>query len=198
MNNPISRSFISYCATALLGGMALSACAAQVDDTGTAVDVTSETLKAPEVPAALAVPEGNVVGFALNAEGAQIYKCQLDAAGAAAWVFQAPEADLFWHHFLVGSHYAGPTWEAIDGSTVVGKKLAAASPTATAIPWLLLQAVSHDGTGVMSGVTYIQRLATTGGLAPSSGCDAGHAGVTEDVAYTATYYFYFAKPTRSI
>ena len=61
----------------------------------------------------------------------------------------------------------------------------------TAIPELLLKAVSHSGDGRMSGVTYVQRLDTVGGLAPTAGCDT--AGATARVDYTATYYFYAAN-----
>ncbi len=44
----------------------------------------------------------------------------------------------------------------------------------------------------MAGVTYVQRLDTTGGLAPATGCDASHVGDTARIDYTATYYFYKA------
>jgi len=107
-----------------------------------------------------------------------------------AWVFTAPEATLYeQREEVAGTHYAGPTWEALDGSTVVAARAAAATPDPTAIPWLLLRAVSHGGAGTMSRVTYVQRVATTGGLAPSSGCDAAAVGTVSRVPYTATYCF---------
>jgi uncharacterized protein DUF3455 len=65
---------------------------------------------------------------------------------------------------------------------------------ATAIPWLLLKASSNTGKGTMSKVTYVQRVATTAGLAPTTGCDAEHVAALVDVAYTASYYFYEATP----
>jgi hypothetical protein len=98
------------------------------------------------------------------------------------------------HGYVAGSHYAGPTWESLDGSTVVGARRAGVIVDETAIPWLRLEAVAHTGTGRMSAVTWIQRLDTSAGLAPTTGCDAGHAGDTAPVNYTATYYFYEAKP----
>jgi hypothetical protein len=137
---------------------------------------------APDVPAALAVPEGNRLAFLLDASGQQIYGCQATATGFG-WVLIA--------------HYAGPTWEALDGSTVVGARVAAYSADPTAIPWLLLSAASHAGQGKMSKVSFIQRLNTTAGLAPTTGCDADHVGAQSAIDYTATYYFYEPKPSCS-
>ena len=59
-----------------------------------------------------------------------------------------------------------------------------------AIPWLLLRASSTTGTGVFTNVTYVQRLNTTGGVAPATGCGASTSGTDTSVAYTADYYFY--------
>jgi hypothetical protein len=180
-------------------GLALAGagCASTIDD-GEPAESTAEALAAAcrldiAIPAAIAVPDGNKFAFSFHAEGVQIYKCTLNGS-SASWVFQAPQADLFGnHHHFVGTHYAGPTWEFIDGSSVVGSKVAAATPDPTAIPWLLLKAVSHDGDGRMAEVTYVQRLETVGGLAPATGCDAAHADTIANVDYTATYAFYRAQ-----
>ncbi len=149
------------------------------------------TKDSPSIPTALAVPAGNRLAFRWHAEGVQIYVCTAGASGAS-WVFKAPDANLYREGRLVGAHYAGPTWEALDGSTVVGAKLAAATVDPTAVPWLLLKAASHTGTGRMSAVTYVQRLETTGGLAPAAGCDGTAIGAVANVPYTASYYFYRA------
>ena len=67
----------------------------------------------------------------------------------------------------------------------------------TAVPWLLLVAASHTGIdGHLTPITSIQRLNTTGGKAPATGCDASQVGARADVPYTATYFFYRTK-TRS-
>jgi hypothetical protein len=172
-------------------------CASQVGSEQPVASEAEALSCAPSVPSSLAVPSGNALAFHFDAVGAQIYTCQLSATGAYAWVFKAPDADLFDKHGrIAGSHYAGPTWEALDGSTVVGSKLAAYTADASAIPWLLLQGISHTGDGLMSKVTYIQRLNTTAGIAPAAGCDADHLGAEADVDYTATYYFYKAAPVR--
>lgn len=143
----------------------------------------------------LAVPDASRLSFYYDAVGVQIYTCQATPSGHA-WTFQAPEASLFdGHRRLVLKHYAGPTWESVnDHSKVVAKKLAEFSAHEGAIPELLLQATSHDGKGSLADVDYIQRLATTGGLAPSAGCDASHIGATARVDYTATYAFSRPKP----
>jgi hypothetical protein len=151
----------------------------------------------PPLPSpTLAVPAGNRLALSVDATGVQIYSCKATATGFA-WTFVAPRADLFDDgHELVGKHFAGPTWEWLDdGSTVVGAKVAGFTPDPAAIPWLLLSAASHGGQGRMSKVSYIQRLQTTGGLAPASGCDASHVGAGAEVAYTARYYFY--RPTQN-
>ena len=178
-------------------GLALAAagCASTIHDAEPA-ESTAEALSEAcslEIPDAIKVPDGNRFAFSFHAEGVQIYKCIVNA-GTASWVFQAPQADLFGkHHHFVGTHYAGPTWEFIDGSSMKGSKVAAATVDATAIPWLLLQAVSHNGDGRMADVTYVQRLETVGGLAPATGCDVAHPDAIANVDYTATYAFYRAK-----
>jgi hypothetical protein len=187
---------------ALVLSLAQLGCAAeQGEASGDSAAVESQAMRglhedsAPPLPSpTLAVPDGNQLVFDFDAVGVQIYACQSIATGYA-WVFQAPEARLYRHGRVVGSHFAGPTWEYRDGSKVVGSKLAAFTANPSAIPELLLQAVSHEGEGRMSNVTYIQRLETTGGVASTTGCDAAHVGDTARVAYTATYYFYKAAST---
>jgi hypothetical protein len=146
----------------------------------------------PPLPSpTLAVPAGNTLAFAYHGVGVQIYACEAAATGYA-WVFVAPEATLYdCRGQAVATHFAGPTWEdSSDESTVVGAKLAGFTVDPTAIPWLLLQAASHTGDGRMSDVTYVQRLSTVGGNAPTTGCDAEHVGAASRVDYTATYAFY--------
>jgi hypothetical protein len=135
----------------------------------------------------LAVPDDSRLAFYYDAIGVQIYACQATTTGYA-WTFQAPEANLFDRRgHLVVKHYGGPTWESVsDHIKVVAKKLTEFTAHADAIPELLLQATVHDGNGQMGDVSYIQRLDTAGGLAPSSGCDAAHLGAIARVDYTAT------------
>ena len=142
--------------------------------------------RAPNLPAALQVPPGNTVAFHAFAVGVQIYEWS-----GSAWVFVAPEAVLFADaggHGEVGIHYAGPTWESQSGSKVFGARVAGATVDPTAIPWLLLRAVSTEGPGIFHRVTFIQRVNTTGGTAPAT--PGTGAGSRVEVLYTAEYVFY--------
>ena len=122
------------------------------------------------------------------ARGVQIYECR-----DAKWAFVAPDAQLFDRAGRqIGSHYAGPVWEAADGSKVIGAvKQRADAPAAGSIPWLLLGTKSVGGEGSFSKVTSIQRVATTGGVAPAGAC--AQNGEQARVPYTADYYFFTAK-----
>ena len=123
----------------------------------------------------------------LHAEGAQVYDCKADAGGKLGWAFREPIATLMADGKTVGRHYAGPNWEYSDGSAVVGKA-AGNAPGATAndIPWLKLSVVSQRGTGVLSGITTVQRINTQGGKLDGA-CDK--AGATRSAPYSADYVF---------
>ncbi|MCC2627792.1 MAG: hypothetical protein K0S14_1442 [Thermomicrobiales bacterium] len=148
---------------------------------------------AKEVPADLMPPASAVLLFELGARGDQIYTCTAKPEDSAAfvWTFKAPRAELFNDRGeVVGSHFAGPTRQGQDGSSVKGAVVARADvPFKNAIPWLLPEATSHDG-GAFSTITHIQRLDTKGGVAPSKGCDATHPSEEVRVPYKATYVFY--------
>jgi hypothetical protein len=159
-------------------------------DVGSADPAISSHACPEGVPPELAPAPDQDLSFVLSATGVQKYTCASTATGAA-WTLVAPDAQLFKNGHRVGTHDAGPTWRYRDGSTVVGAKAAEATPDASAIPWLLLTATSHAGErGRMTGVTSIQRMSTTGGRAPATGCDADHIGAASDVPYTADYFFY--------
>jgi hypothetical protein len=148
---------------------------------------------AQQVPEQLRPPTGERVLLQVHAKGDQIYTCKSDGT-QFAWTLKAPDAKLFDKDGRpFGKHFAGPSWEANDGSRVTGKAVANASPDPDSIPWLLLNTVSHDGSGVLSPVTNIQRLNTKGGKAPASGCDASHVGQEVRVPYSADYLFFAPK-----
>ena len=149
---------------------------------------------AQQVPAALQTAADEQLVVQVHAKGDQIYSCKVDGA-QAGWTLKAPEAQLFDKDGKAfGKHFAGPSWEASDGTRVVGKAAAnVASPDADSIPWLLVKVVSHAGDGVLARVTSIQRINTKGGKAPASGCDAGHAGQEVRVPYSADYLFFAPK-----
>ena len=148
----------------------------------------------PVVPAAVAAPSDQVLAVEARATGVQIYECgaNKDDPARVEWIFRAPEADLFdTKGKQIGKHYAGPTWEATDGSKVVGEIQSRDNgPDPQAIPWLLLRVTATSGDGIFARIRSIQRVATSGGRAPMEGCTEGVVGVVARVPYTATYYFY--------
>ena len=149
----------------------------------------------PDVPKDLEAPAGEEVILVGHAKGVQIYACQKGEDQKFAWVLKAPEAKLTdAARKRIIHHYAGPTWEHVDGSKVVGKVVAKAdAPKPGAIPWLLLTATSHAGEGILSRVTSIQRIHTAGGLAPKAkSCKASANGKEARSRYSADYYFYGA------
>jgi hypothetical protein len=148
----------------------------------------------PEAPESLRPPPGEVLAVKAVAQGTQNYECRAGDGGTFAWKLVAPEAELADSSGKrIGHHYAGPTWESVDGSKVVGEvKTRVDAPDGQAIQWLLLKAKMTSGSGVFAKVTSVQRLDTVGGLAPSTGCDAQHPGAKQNVGYSATYYFYAA------
>ena len=116
--------------------------------------------------------------------GDQIYGCV-----NGNWALKAPDAKLLNQEgSVIGRHFAGPTWQLNDGSWVKGKAVAKqVAPDATAVPWLLLEAVG--GAGRLGAVRFIQRTETHGGNAPDGSCSQS---AMRRVPYTATYSFYEA------
>ena len=145
--------------------------------------------KSPELPGGcerLEVEAGNKVSFHTYALGVQRYRWN-----GTAWVFVEPVAKLFANENYTGetgTHYVGPTWESNSGSKVVAARVDGCNVDPTAIDWLLLRAVSNDGSGPFKKVTYIQRVNTVGGRAPTA--RGASVGALVDVPYTAEYYFY--------
>ena len=145
-----------------------------------------------DVPAAVNPPADATLKSAFYAVGTQNYVCATPAAGGApAWTLKAPHALLLRGLDTAAIHFAGPSWQALDGSVVVGTQTASApAPDAANIPWLLLQASSHTGPGEFAPVSWIQRLSTAQGVAPATGCDDAHLGAETLVPYRAQYFFY--------
>jgi hypothetical protein len=132
-----------------------------------------------------------------DGKGAQIYVCSA-INGKFAWTLKAPDAKLTGEKAQgTIKHFAGPTWQAPDGSSVVGDAVATSpSPRPGAIPWLVLRAKSHSGAGLLSNVAYVVRTDTRGGVAPSSGCNQAHSASERRVPYSATYLFFPVAPPK--
>ena len=152
------------------------------------------SVAAQEVPQQLQPPSNEQLLLRVHAKGDQVYTCKAADGAQFTWTLKAPDAQLDKDCKPFGKHFAGPSWEANEGSRVNGKAIAnAPSPDPDSIPWLLINVVSHDGSGMLSRATTIQRINTKGGKAPASGCDATHAGQEVRVPYSADYLFYAPK-----
>ncbi len=139
-----------------------------------------------QMPPAIAAP-GETTIAALQGEGAQIYECKAGGDSKLIWAFREPIASLILDGKTVGRHFAGPTWENVDGSAVTGKAVGnAPGVSANDIPWLKLDIVSKRGSGTFADVATVQRIDTHGGVAKGS-CD--HAGAFLSVPYSAEYVF---------
>jgi Protein of unknown function (DUF3455) len=149
-----------------------------------AIAVPSLAARRDQLPEALRVPEGHRLVLRALGKGVQVYDC-VDGA----WSFREPAAAILRGDRTIALHYAGPTWQSIkDGSKVVGTVMARvdAEHPERDIPLLLLRARS-TGPGLFSGVKFIQRLETEGGVAPAGSC---RSGASIGVPYTATYTFW--------
>ena len=155
-------------------------------------------LEAPEAARRLAAPTsapcgnlaaeaGSKLAYQVYAVGVQIYQWN-----GTSWAFLGPSATLYANanaQGVIGTHYAGPTWESNSGGTVVATVRDRCPRDAADIPWLLLDAASHSGPGIFHDIDQIQRVNTVGGQAPA---EAGAVGEVRNVAYTAEYYFWRA------
>jgi GH24 family phage-related lysozyme (muramidase) len=174
----------------LVGGVASTAVAQSRsnESTATSASTTATALTASShVPPALVPPAGQSLIAQYKGEGVQIYQCT-----AGAWVFVEPAANLKGkvvgvHGSQTAVHFRGPSWESTNDGSLVEAKAIANSPVTGSIPQLLLQASVNRGTGVFGSVTYIQRLNTKGGAAPSTSCTAGQ---TTGIPYEADYNFF--------
>jgi hypothetical protein len=151
----------------------------------------------PPIPKAIAIPDGYAVIASFEAKGDQLYKAEKQG-GKLGWVLEAPKAVLYdAKGKKAGTHYAGPTWESADGSTLVRDKTmdlksAPAGDPKAGIPSLRLEVKAAKGkAGLLSKVVYVHRLNTRGGVAPKEAPKSEDAKIA--VPYTATYVFYAKK-----
>ncbi len=143
----------------------------------------------PKVPAEIQPEAGNVPFEVGHAVGVQVYQCN-----GAAWTFVEPKAILVTNRLQLIHHFAGPTWQHLDGSSTQGTLVKPATVDPKSIPWLLLSAKNQTAGKFgnrLTPTTFIQRINTRGGIAPAaSTCTAATAGAKKEVPYTADYYFW--------
>lgn len=184
------KSIALFSSTAIAGAVAaLFAASATTVMAQAAFDQAS-------LPDAVKVPAGNKVAMEAVGVGEITYECRdkKDTAGQFEWVFVGPDAALNDRSGKKVGRYFGPpaTWESIDGSKVTATQVAVAPASAGNIPLQLVKANPATGNGAMTGVTFIQRVATKGGVAPATACDAASKGKKEIVKYQADYIIYKA------
>ncbi|KAA0942628.1 MULTISPECIES: DUF3455 domain-containing protein [unclassified Pseudomonas] len=149
------------------------------------------------LPDSIKVPDGHKVAMETTGVGEITYECRdkANAVGQTEWFFVGPKAVLNDRSGKQVGTYFGPpaTWQAKDGSKVTGTQLAVAPSSAGNLPYQLVKANPAEGKGAMSGVSYIQRVALKGGVAPSTECTATNKGKQEVVKYQADYIFWAAN-----
>ena len=154
------------------------------------------TYNQSDQPPTVQVPAGHTVAMETVGAGDITYECRAkkDMAGQFEWVFVGPDAKLMDRKGMQVGRYFGPpaTWENKDGSKVTATQVAVAPAGAGNIPLQLVKANPAMGMGAMQGVTYIQRVATQGGVAPAAACAAGNVGQKQVVKYQADYIFWRA------
>lgn len=188
------KNTLSTCAAAI-AALLMSACAAQapmMKDMAKPMTVDSAAMNAA-LPEAIRVPAGQKALMTQRGVGELTYECRAkkDMATQFEWAFVGPIATLMnADRKAVGKYYAGPTWGSADGSKVTGKQVAVSPAAAGSIPLQLVKADAAMGEGAMKGVSYIQRLKTQGGVAPSATCDAASVSKRMTVPYEADYVFY--------
>ncbi len=170
-----------------------------------------QTVTPPPVPENLEIEEGNVAYLMAHAVGTQNHICLPRPSGTGlGWSFFGPQATLadaagqqIATHFLSGNPAEGgtprATWQHSRDSSATWALATATSADpnyveAGAIPWLRLQMVGvQDGPSggyKLSHTTFVQRVNTVGGVAPTTDCPA--IGAKLLVAYEADYVFYRA------
>jgi len=171
-----------------IGAVALGVvgCSSAGQSQGPSTPVTQEDAGNAGLPPPLEVPAGNRLTSSLDGSGVQVYQC-----AKGEWTLLQPAATLTEGGKPVGLHFKGPVWvSTVDGSEVGAVPVATVNRNG-AIPELLLKANQNQGRGMFGSVTYVQRLRTTGGVAPAGSCTDGSQQATR---YSALYRFWSAAP----
>jgi hypothetical protein len=151
----------------------------------------ASAVNAPAVPPPLQPSAAEAPAFMLRAEGVHVFECRPNAHGGYQWVFTNPDVSLSDGTTERAIEVSPNTFEAsTDRSTVSGRVRAVAGAGADNLPWMLLTARSTPDDGLFAGVTSVQRVNTSGGVAPRDGCGEYTVGTETRAAFSADYYFY--------
>ena len=157
-------------------------------------------LAAPAVQAAVSPPAGvgpqiapaanEAPDFVLRASGDHVYECRA-VQGGYAWVFLNPDATLFEGTRSVATHTTPGQWDSSSDRSSTSGRIAGTQPAGAGnLPWALYRTQSGTGSGMFDNVTSVQRVNTSGGVAPTAGCTDTSAGSETRVGFTADFYFY--------
>jgi len=181
----------------------------------------ADEVKPPQVPTDIQVPAGNIAFLKGAATGTQNYECTPASAGFAwvlftpeATLFNNADKQTITHFFgpnpeepnsdpsVVADGTIRAAWQARDTSTVWARVFPLSKPSfdplfvrPNSVPWLLLEKRGVQegprGGDLLTRTTFIQRVNTSGGLAPATGCSqASDVGKKAFVPYTADYFFF--------
>ena len=145
------------------------------------------------IAASLRVPASEAPAFVLNGNGVYVYQCRqaLSDPNTYVWAFVVPDATLYDGPRSVARHATIGLYESLSDRTSVSGVVRSSQPAGGAnLPWVLIRAQPIGESGLFANVSSIQRVNTTGGAAPSSGCGPDNVGEEARVAYQADYYFY--------
>lgn len=188
-NTPSTTSRLVPVAGALAAAALLAACS-------TTAPPASTMFSQASLPAAIQVPAGNRVAMETVGVGEITYECRdkANAPGQTEWVFVGPSAVLNDRSGnKVGTYFGPPaTWASNDGSRLTATQIAVTPAGTGNLPYQLVKANPAMGAGAMAGVTYIQRVALQGGVAPASACSPANKGERQIVKYQADYIFWKA------
>jgi hypothetical protein len=154
----------------------------------------SADIQTAVMPEAISVSLKSKFAMSIGANGVLIYECRVNHS-RFAWEFLGPEATLFdENNKLVGALFAGPTWELLDGSSLLGSNIKTIeSPVVGAMPWALFSTRSAGRKGVLSRVTSLQQVNTVGGEVPKSGCNSSNQSMRSRVPFSAMYFLYVGE-----
>lgn len=146
------------------------------------------------LPALIQVAAGNTLVLETNASGTIEYQCskEKDPLTTYKWIITGPTATLTNKEGEKIGDYTGPParWAHEDGSFVTGSQVAVSPNGSKNIPMQLVKADVAGGQGVLTTVSYVQRVNTKGGIAPSGKCSESNEGEKVEVNYKADYKFW--------
>jgi hypothetical protein len=155
--------------------------------------VTTASVGCASIPDALNVGADKRLVLTATAKGEWSYLCRVSADGKSmSWDPMVATAELLdGAGQPVGHLAAGPSFTHRDGSQADAMRKAAVTPSAEDPPWVLYTAAPSPGVGVLSNVSSIQQIKTSGGRRPPAGCaGADDLMMEKRVPYSAEFRFY--------